>query len=351
MITVREAKQIAKDWVEAESPNIPNFWGAFLTGSILWKNEADPLPSASDVDLKILVDIDPQDLIFERTLRHQNLSLKGITLEPTFNSFQDFSSPEHVLADYRYAAHFTVPNILSDPSGELIKIQKAVARQFAQKLWVVKRIEGARDFTLWGFDALQSGSFPDRMFSLNLASWGIAQIPLHADLRPPTGRKCGILFLDIMRNHGKQSLHEATLEFLGSRSMARNDVIRHLDDLSKTFDRAVEIVRSPSTGDYVNKAARPVVIDGSWELVNDGFHREAMSWISVMRSIVQQTILQDAPEEEQKKYIKQYVKLLAELGLRSEDDFQKRAEDGKQLLENVMQVVMEIVDMNEKIIE
>jgi len=172
MITVREAKRIAKDWVEAESTSIPNFRGAFLTGSINWKNDEDPLPPASDVDLKVIVDIDSHDPIFEGDLRHQNLSLEGITLEPTFNSIQDFSSPEQVLADYRYAAHFTVPNILSDPSGELTRIQKTVAEQFAMKKWVVKRIDKARDFTLWGLDALQSGSFPDRMFSLNLAVWG-----------------------------------------------------------------------------------------------------------------------------------------------------------------------------------
>ena len=156
MITVREAKRIAQDWVETKTPSIPNFRGAFLTGSINWKNDDEPLPPASDVDLKIVVDIDPQDQIFEEELRHKNQSVNGITLEPTFNSIQDFSSPEQVLADFRYAAHFTVPNILSDPTGELTKIQKTVAKQFAQKQWVVKRIEGARDFTLWGLDALQS---------------------------------------------------------------------------------------------------------------------------------------------------------------------------------------------------
>ena len=41
MITVREAKRIAQDWVEAEAPNIPNFRGAFLIGSILWKDDDD----------------------------------------------------------------------------------------------------------------------------------------------------------------------------------------------------------------------------------------------------------------------------------------------------------------------
>jgi hypothetical protein len=38
------------------------------------------------------------------------------------------------------------------------------------------------------------------------------------------------------------------------------------------------------------------------------------------------------------------------LGLRSEDDFQKRAEDDAQLLDEVMQVADKIVDNNAKII-
>ena len=85
--------------------------------------------------------------------------------------------------------------------------------------------------------------------------------------------------------------------------------------------------------------------------MNDGFHREAMIWISSMRTICQQTILQDAPANEQKKYAEQYEKLLAELGLRSEDDFQKRAEDGALLLEEMMQVAEQMVETNEKIVK
>ena len=86
-------------------------------------------------------------------------------------------------------------------------------------------------------------------------------------------------------------------------------------------------------------------------MVNDGFHREAMFWIVSMRAICQVTILQDASEEEQMYYSEEFEKLLAELGLRSEDDFQKRAEDGKQLLDEVMQLADQIVETNEKIIQ
>jgi hypothetical protein len=350
MTTVREAKRIAQDWIDEESDNIPNFRGSFLVGSILWKNDDEPLPATSDVDLKTVVDIDDPKLIEEKGLRHQIHSTKGITLETTFSPFQGFSTPERVLADHRYASHFSIPNILSDPSGELSKVQKAVAEQYAQKKWVVKRIEGARDSALWVLNAIQTGSVSDRMFCLVVALWGIAQIPLHADLRAPTGRKCGIEFLDVMGNRGKQALHESLLELLGSQSMTRTDVDRHLQDLSDTFDQAVEVVRSPSTGDYVNKAARPIMIEGSREIINDGHHREAMPWISSMRSICQETILQDAAEEEQRQFTKQYEKLLVELGLCSLDDFQVRAEDGARLLDEVMQVADEIMERNANII-
>ena len=350
MTTVREAKQIAKDWVEAEAPNIPNFRGAFLTGSILWKEDADPFPSTSDVDLVIVVDNNPDDPIFRGRLAQKNQLFKGIILETAASTFEKFSTPEQVLADFAYASHFSVTNFLFDPSGKLSEIQKVVRAHFAQKQWVVKRIEGARDFTLWSLNALQAGSIPDRMLALVFTFVGVTQIPVHADLKPPTGRKCGIVFLDVLQKYRKPYLHQSALELLGSNSMKRVDVERHLQDLSNAFDRTVEIARSPSLGDKVNKTTRSVVIDGAWEVINAGFHREAMSWIASIRAMCQKVILRDGSDEEKKIFIEQYQELLAELELHSEDDIQKRAEDGRRLLDEVIQVAMQIVETNPKIV-
>jgi hypothetical protein len=58
MITVQEAKRIAQNWVEAKALTIPNFQGAFTIGSVNWKNEGSPFPPASDVDVRIVLDID-----------------------------------------------------------------------------------------------------------------------------------------------------------------------------------------------------------------------------------------------------------------------------------------------------
>ena len=154
-----------------------------------------------------------------------------------------------------------------------------------------------------------------------------------------------------MENHAKPALHQSLLQLFGSHSMDRKEVEMYLKDLSITFDRAVEIIQSPSMGDFVNIAARPVAIDGAWEMINAGFYREAMFWIAVMRAICQVTIQQDASEEEQTLYAEQYVKLLAELGLSSRDDLHRRVEDGKQLLDEVMQVADQIIEKNPKIIQ
>jgi len=131
MITVGQAKRIAQEWVEAEAPNIPNFRGAVLMGSILWKDDDTLHPATSDVDVKILLDIDDPKQIEKQGLFQQYRSYKGITLETIFSPFAEYNTPEQILADFIHAAHFSVPNILSDPSGDLSKIQKAIAAQYA----------------------------------------------------------------------------------------------------------------------------------------------------------------------------------------------------------------------------
>ena len=351
MITVREAKHIAQDWVEAEAPKIPKFRGAFLIGSLNFRNEEESLPPTSDVDVRIVVDIEDPELIYEQGLEQQILTVQGITLDVGFDPIQYFSQAEKVLADFRFACHFSVPNILSDTSGDLSKIQKTVAVQYPRKKWVRTRIEGVRDLVLSSFDNLKAGTVEECMMHLPLAVMGIAQIPALANLMNPTMKKCFVVFQKLMENHGKQVLFESLLRLFGSHSMDREDVEKYLEDLSITFDRAVEIIRSPSLGDFVNIAARPVVIDGSWEMVNDGFHREAMFWIATMRAICQATIQQDASEEEQILYAEQYMKLLADLGLSSSKNYQKRAEDGAHLLDEVMWVAKQMVETNEKIVK
>ena len=93
------------------------------------------------------------------------------------------------------------------------------------------------------------------------------------------------------------------------------------------------------------------MLDSIWEMVTAGFHRETMFGIIALCACCRVIFLQDAVEEEKVQHEQRYQKFLVELGICSKDDIQKRAEDGRRLLDEVMQVAMQIVETNPKIIK
>ena len=179
----------------------------------------------------------------------------------------------------------------------------------------------------------------------------IAQIPALADLRDPTTKTCLVVFQELMKTQGKQELYESALEFLGCRSIDQGEVVRHYQDLSSIYGRAVEINQSPGIyNDYFSELARAAMLDSIWEMVTAGFHRETMFGIIALRACCRVIFLQDAVEEEQVQHEEQYQKFLAELGLRSKDDLHQRAKAGSHLLDEVMQVAEQMMGTNLKII-
>lgn len=61
-MTVKKAKEIAREWVIEAGSKVPGFQGAFFIGSINWKRESEQFPSSSDLDLKVVVDGDISQL-------------------------------------------------------------------------------------------------------------------------------------------------------------------------------------------------------------------------------------------------------------------------------------------------
>ena len=66
--------------------------------------------SSSDVDLYIVIDGDMPE-----NTRHVKFDYKGIILEPSYDSIQQYRTPDQLLASNFLAFHFRVPNIISDP--------------------------------------------------------------------------------------------------------------------------------------------------------------------------------------------------------------------------------------------
>jgi hypothetical protein len=180
----------------------------------------------------------------------------------------------------------------------------------------------------------------------------IAQIPALADLRDPTVKKCLVVFRELMKTYGTQELHESVLALLGCQKTDQVDVERHYQDLSSIYDRAVEINQSPGIHmDKISEVAQASELASLREMINEGLHREAMFMIVALRAMCRDVCLQDAVEKEKAQHEQQYKKFVAELGIRSKDDIQKRAEDGTLLRDEVMQVAAQIVETNQKIIQ
>src|SRR6266496_5075595 len=104
---VRQAKEMAHQWVTKEASKIPGFYGAFFAGSINWMSEDALFPSTSDLDIKVILeDSNPPEEI--RKFRYQD-----VTLEVSYTSSEPFQSSERILSDYTIACHLAKPSIIA----------------------------------------------------------------------------------------------------------------------------------------------------------------------------------------------------------------------------------------------
>jgi hypothetical protein len=343
---VHEAKEIARNWVNEIGSQEPAFLGAFFAGSINWMSEHAPWPQTSDVDLFLLVDREITEWSEQRKLLHN-----GVILEAVIFPIDRFRTPEQVLIRMD-AANLSIPSIISDPSGHLTELQRAVAQGYTKREWVRKRCEQARQNILSEYleEMVRSDTLCDQVLNLLWAVMETAQIPALAHLRNPTVRRCLVVSRELLLAQDKLSLHESLLKLLGSAKLNRQQVESHLQECTQTFDRAIEVIHTSFWGDYdVSSQMRPIAIEGAWELIQGGCPREAIFWILIVHTLAQIAIQNDAPEEEKVRFMQKYQRVLGELGISSSADFQQRAELGKSTLADVMEVAEEIVASNPEV--
>jgi len=342
---VKQAKEIARMWVEEEGIKLPGFYGAFYHGSINWLSEKDYLPSASDVDVMVVLDgpIPPTKL--------GKFLSRGVLLEVSYLSRESLSSVEQVLEWYPIAGSFQKPGIIRDDSGWLSELQKGVAREYARRYWVHRRCERARENVLNSLQRLRTpGPFHDLATAWLFAAGITTHILLVAGLRNPTVRTRYVAVRKLLRDYGFPDFYEPLLEMLGCAQMNREEVERHLVTLGEVFDAAKTVVKPsyPFAADLTD-IARPVVIDGSREMIERGDHREAIFWMVATYSRCQSVLYQWAPEEVLEHFNESYRRLLGDLGIRSVEDLQERGEQIREFLPRVWEVAEEILAANKAI--
>ena len=92
-----------------------------------------------------------------------------------------------------------------------------------------------------------------------------------------------------------------------------------------------------------------MTIDGSLEMIERGYYREAMFWIAVSHCRCQKVILRDASLEMTQTFRDNYRELVRDLGVPSPKEVQRRSAEVERILPRVCQVAEAIIAANHEI--
>jgi hypothetical protein len=342
---VKDAKELARQWVIEEASKAPGFYGALYAGSTNWLPDEADFPPTSDVDVWVVL-ADPAPLA-----KLGKFIYRDVILEVSYLTNDQLRSSDQILGDYHMAGGFRTPSIIADPSGLLTELQAAVSRNVAKRQWVYKRCEHAKNRVLRNLRSLkESDPFHDQVTAWLFATGVTTHVLLVAGLRNPTVRQRYVAVRELLADYGLLGFYDTLLEMLGCARMSRESVTQHLTALTNVFDAATAVVKMtfPFTSD-ISDTARPITIDGSWDLLERGYHREAVFWMVASYSRCQKVLYHDARAEMQDRFTPGYRRLLGDLGVTSFADLQQRKEQIEALLPRVWEVAEAIMAANPRI--
>jgi hypothetical protein len=334
-----QARDIARQWVNDEGAALPGFRGALWHGSIITMPDDAELAASSDIDLVLVVDDPAAQPALGKIVR------QGLLLDVSFVAADDLRDTDALLANHSLANTFHNPELLADPDGALAAVQAAMAAGFARREWVEQRCASARDRIVRNLDSLD----PARPWPANVMAWlfgtGITtHVVLIAGLRNPTVRKRYLAARELLVETGHAENYDELLDLLGCVDWTRATTQRHLDALAGAFDLAGPAVRTPVFfANDLGAAGRPIAIGGSQELIDAGDHREAVFWIAATWCRCMTVFHTDAPDLEA-RFEPGYRALLADLGIASLADLQRRGDDVIAYLPRLMSVAESIMD-------
>lgn len=327
-----------------EGRRLSGFRGAYFAGSINWLAEDADIPTTSDVDIMVVLeDADPP-------IKPGKMIYRDVLLEVSHISRDRLQSAEQVLGDYHLASAFRTPNVIADLSGELTAIQEQVAPEYARRVWVRRRCQHASDTARsWARAVNQAMPLHDQVNVTVFAAGVTTHVLLVAGLRNPTVRRRYAAVRELLADYHELEFHEKLLALAGCADLDRAQVTRHLQAVTQAFDLAKVAYRTPYRfGSDISDAARPIAIDGSRELIELGWHREAVFYIAASFSRCRSILLVDAPDL-LAEFDVNYSELLADLGIGSFDNRLRRGKEIEAFLPQVWQVAEEILSANHEI--
>ena len=345
-MNVREVIELTKEWVQVYGSQTPDFCGAHLMGSINTMSQDAPFPSYKDVDFALVLDIDERK-------PNQDLSYKGLILECASFSINQYRSPQVVLPDAELAPNLAVDSILSDPTGMLRELHEAVAKDYARHKWVLARCEYERASALEHLGAMGKAHSPGEIsYHLGMVLNFLSGLMAIAYLRMPTHRRLLILMQELLERAGRPALYEQVLDVFGCTHMTRAQVASYLQVAAVAFDRAVEVHRTPfALGFKLHSYVRPYFVQATREMIDEGYHREAIAWIWAFHYLSNVAIQNDAPEGEKQPFQAGFDDLLGGLDLLAPERWPARQRQAQELVDEVLDIAEGVVERNPDIVD
>lgn len=288
---MREGRAAARAWVGEHAAQSSDFRGAFFTGSTTALPAGSVLPACSDVDVVVVVSgsTTPPKL--------GKFAYRGVVLDVTYLPWAELASVAEVAESYYLAPSFRSDQVIVDPTGRLGLLRDEISAHFDHPAAVQRRYDdvlskigtrlSALDPTTAWHDQVTAWMFPTSLTT---------QVVLVAALRNPTVRLRYLTARKALHDHDQDALYLTLLRLLGCANCGRQTVQDHLDRLAVTFDHAAAVSQTPLTfSTDIAQAARPIAIDGSQDLIDNGDHREAVLWIIASYARCQKILTANAP--------------------------------------------------------
>ena len=335
---VSQAKDVAEHWVQSEGSKMPGWRGAYLVGSITTLQDWAAVPETSDVDVMVVLEKASAQKLGK-------FNYRGLLLEVSYAQWDKIQSFETVLGDSQMAGAYRAAHILADPTGQLTRLQEEVASQFASRAWVRQRCLHARDKVLGCFHSLD-GSAPlhDQVTAWLFGTSLTTLILTVAGLQAPTVRRRYVEVGELLAKHGRLDFYQELLQLLGCSGWSRGQTTRHLAAVAAVFDEA----KSLPKGDFryaadISDAARPVAIDGSRALIEQGFHREAVFWMVATFSRCCWIFHFNGSNVIGDRFLQSYQSMLGDLGINLFADLKARSSQVRKFLPRVTEVAEAIM--------
>jgi hypothetical protein len=287
----------------------------------------------------------------EQASRCGKFRYREALLEASYLRPDQLQSADLVLSDYHLAASFRTSNILLDPSGHLTAIWAPVCRDYTKRQWVRQRCANARDRVLRHLRSINEGSpLHDQVMACLFGAGITTHVLLVAGLRNPTVRTRYVAVRELLADYDAVELHEWLLELLGAVRINRGRVGQHLARLADIFDAAAMASKTPFPfASDLSGVARPITIDGSSELIERGYYREAMFWIAVSHSRCQKVLWGDGSGELPQSFRDSYRDLVDDLEIASFTDVRRRSAEVHSFLRRVWEAAERIMASNQGI--